>query len=57
MRGWSDHTTAIAMSHSTQLYDQLFGFLRQHCRAQDLRHLKALACAKSHELQALGRFW
>ncbi|XHX79316.1 MAG: transposase [Stenomitos frigidus ULC029] len=31
------------MSHSTQLYGQLFGFLRQYCRAQDLRHLKALA--------------
>lgn len=31
------------MPHSTQLYGQLFGFLRQYCRAQDLRHLKALA--------------
>jgi len=31
------------MTHSTQLYGQLFGFLRQYCRAQDLRHLKALA--------------
>lgn len=31
------------MSSSTQLYGQLFGFLRQYCRAQDLRHLKALA--------------
>ena len=31
------------MTHSTQLYGQLFDFLRQYCRAQDLRHLKALA--------------
>jgi len=31
------------MTNSTQLYSQLFGFLRQYCRAQDLRHLKALA--------------
>jgi Transposase DDE domain len=31
------------MTPSTQLYGQLFGFLRQYCRAQDLRHLKALA--------------
>lgn len=31
------------MTSSTQLYGQLFGFLRQYCRAQDLRHLKALA--------------
>jgi Transposase DDE domain len=31
------------MTHSTQLYGQLFGFLRQYCRAEDLRHLKALA--------------
>lgn len=31
------------MTPSTQLYGQLFAFLRQYCRAQDLRHLKALA--------------
>ncbi|HEY9642837.1 MAG TPA: hypothetical protein V6C57_20280 [Coleofasciculaceae cyanobacterium] len=31
------------MTPSTQLYSQIFGFLRQYCRAQDLRHLKALA--------------
>ncbi len=31
------------MRHSTQLYGQLFGLLRQYCRVQDLRHLKALA--------------
>lgn len=31
------------MTHSTQLYGQLFNFLRQYCRAQDLRYLKALA--------------
>jgi len=31
------------MTPSTQLYGQLFGFLPQYCRAQDLRHLKALA--------------
>jgi hypothetical protein len=31
------------MRHSTQLYGQLFGLVRQHCRVQDLRHLKALA--------------
>lgn len=31
------------MTPSTQLYGQLFGFLRQYCRAADLRHLKALA--------------
>lgn len=31
------------MSHSTQLYGQLFGLLRQYSHAQDLRHLKALA--------------
>lgn len=31
------------MTHSTQLYGQLFSFLRQYCRAEDLRHLKALA--------------
>lgn len=31
------------MTHSTQLYGQLLEFLRQYCRAQDLRHLKALA--------------
>lgn len=31
------------MTHSTQLYGQLFSLLRQYCRAEDLRHLKALA--------------
>ena len=31
------------MTASTQLYGQLFAFLRQYCRAQDIRHLKALA--------------
>lgn len=31
------------MTHTTQLYGQLFGFLRQYCRVRDLRHLKALA--------------
>lgn len=31
------------MTASTPLYGQLFGFLRQYCRVQDLRHLKALA--------------
>ncbi len=31
------------MSASTQLYRQLFSFLRQYCRARDLRHLKTLA--------------
>ena len=31
------------MTHSTQLYGQLFGFMRQYSHAQDLRHLKALA--------------
>ncbi|XGV94807.1 MAG: transposase [Leptolyngbya sp. BL-A-14] len=31
------------MTRSTQLYGQIFGFLRQYCHAQDLRHLKALA--------------
>lgn len=31
------------MTASTQLYGQLFGFLRQYCRVQDLRHLKALS--------------
>lgn len=31
------------MTHSTQLYGQLFGLLRQYSLAQDLRHLKALA--------------
>ena len=33
----------MSMSNSTHLYGQLFGFLRQYCRVQDLRHLKALA--------------
>ncbi|XHX78764.1 MAG: hypothetical protein RBJ76_02185 [Stenomitos frigidus ULC029] len=31
------------MTPSTQLSGQLFAFLRQYCRVQDLRHLKALA--------------
>lgn len=31
------------MSNSTQLYDQLLPYLRQHSRYSDLRHLKALA--------------
>jgi hypothetical protein len=31
------------MTHSTQLYGQLLSLLRQYCRAEDLRHLKALA--------------
>lgn len=31
------------MTNSTQLYGQLFDFLRQYSRARDLRHLKALA--------------
>lgn len=31
------------MTSSTHLYSQLFGHLRQHSRARDLRHLKALA--------------
>jgi hypothetical protein len=31
------------MTNSTQLYDQLFAFLRQYSPAYDLRHLKALA--------------
>ncbi len=31
------------MTSSTQVYGQLCGFLRQYCRAQDLRHLKGLA--------------
>jgi hypothetical protein len=33
----------MPMTASTQLYGQLFAFLRQYCRAQDIRHLKALA--------------
>lgn len=31
------------MTNSTHLYGQLFNHLRQHSRACDLRHLKALA--------------
>jgi hypothetical protein len=31
------------MTNSTHLYGQLFGYLRQYSRANDLRHLKALA--------------
>ena len=31
------------MTNSTQLYGQLFDFLRQYSRARNLRHLKALA--------------
>ncbi len=31
------------MPNSIHLYGQLFNFLRQYCRTQDLRHLKALA--------------
>jgi len=31
------------MNYSTQLYGQLFDFLRQYSRAHDLRHFKALA--------------
>ena len=31
------------MSASTQLYDQVLSFLRQHSRYKDLRHLKTLA--------------
>lgn len=30
------------MSNSTLLYGQLMGYLRQHSRYRDLRHLKAL---------------
>jgi hypothetical protein len=31
------------MTSSTQMYDQLFTFLRQWSQARDVRHLKALA--------------
>ena len=52
------HSSLNIMSNSTLLYGQLMGYLRQHSRYRDLRHLKALSwmvSAPTKELDKIGQ--